>query len=116
MEQNNSIMIDKMKFVQDTLYVINGKWKLPILISMYYGGNKRFRDIQRSVPKITTRVLSKELKELEANQLIKRTVYDAFPVLIEYTITEYCNTLHPVIDAMWAWGEAHRKRITGKVK
>ena len=115
MEQDNSIMIDKIKFVQDTLYVINGKWKLPILISMYYG-NKRFRDIHRSIPKITTRVLSKELKELEANQLIKRNVHDTFPVLIQYTITDYSDTLHPVVDAMWKWGEGHRKRITGKIK
>ena len=74
-------MIDKIKFVQGTLYIINGKWKMPILSSMYYG-NKRFRDIHRSIPKITTRVFSKELKELEANQLKKSNVHDTFPALI----------------------------------
>lgn len=56
-------------------------------------GNKRFREIERSIPKISSRVLAKELKGLEDHQLIKRTVYDSSPVLIEYTTTDYirCN-------------------------
>ncbi|WPV65987.1 helix-turn-helix domain-containing protein [Chitinophaga sp. LS1] len=78
-------MTDKIKYVQDTLYVISGKWKLPILMTMY-DGKTRFRDIQRAIPAITTRVLSKELKDLESNQLIIRTVYDDSPVLVEYTL------------------------------
>jgi DNA-binding HxlR family transcriptional regulator len=113
MKKQTSSMTDKIKFVQDTLYVISGKWKLPILMSMY-DGTSRFRDLQRSVPVITTRVLSKELKELEANKLITRTVYDTLPVSVTYTLTPYSHTLKPVVDEMIAWGKNHRKKIAGK--
>ncbi|OMP79341.1 helix-turn-helix domain-containing protein [[Flexibacter] sp. ATCC 35208] len=106
-------MTDKIKYVQDTLYVISGKWKLPILMTMY-DGKTRFRDIQRAIPAITTRVLSKELKDLEANQLIIRTVYDDSPVLVEYTLAAYSESLKPVVDVMVYWGNNHRKKITGK--
>jgi DNA-binding HxlR family transcriptional regulator len=104
---------DKIKYVQDTLYVISGKWKLPILMAMYEGVS-RFRDLQRAVPVITTRVLSKELKELEANQLIVRTVFDTYPVSIEYTLTPYSYSLTPVVDEMINWGRMHRKKVTRK--
>jgi DNA-binding HxlR family transcriptional regulator len=104
---------DKIGYIQDTLYVIGGKWKLPIIIAVYYG-NSRFTDLKRCIPKITSRVLSKELKELEANKLIKRTVYDESPVLVEYTFAEYAHTLEPVITELTKWGEQHRKKIRGK--
>ncbi len=103
----------KIAYVQDTLYVISGKWRLPILIAMYYG-NKRFRDIQRAVPNITTRVLSKELKELAANKLIDRVVYDSSPVLIEYTSSAYCKSLQPLVGEMIKWGKNHREKIKGR--
>jgi len=100
----------KIKYVQDTLFVISGKWKLPILIAINQGSN-RFRDIQRSVTSITTRVLSKELKDLEQNKLVKRTVYDSSPVMVEYTVQPYCKSLKPLVDEMILWGENHRKQI-----
>jgi len=103
-------MTDKIKYVQDTLYVISGKWKLPILMAMYDGCN-RFRDLQRSVPNITTRVLSKELKDLEMNKLIVRTVVDDYPVSITYSVTPYSFTLKPMVDEMIRWGRQHRKKI-----
>src|ERR1700760_5112083 len=74
---------DELRALQDTIYVIGGKWKLPIINSIC-NGNKRFREIQRSIPGITTRMLSRELKEMELNKLIKRTVYSETPVLVEY--------------------------------
>lgn len=98
-----------MKYLQDTLFVIGGKWKLPVLraISM---DCYRFRDIQRSVPFITTRVLSKELKHLEENKLIIRTVYEA-PLAVEYKLAKYTRSLLPVIEVMILWGKNHRKKI-----
>jgi DNA-binding HxlR family transcriptional regulator len=99
--------------VRDTLDVINGKWKLLILISIS-SGNKRFREIQRSIPKITTKVLSKELKDLEEHQLIARTVYNEHPVVIDYTTTKHAKTLGPVIKALRDWGVRHRKKIIEK--
>lgn len=110
MERNQS---EEVKALQDTIYVIGGKWKLPIINSIC-NGNKRFREIERSIPGITTRMLSRELKEMEMNKLITRTVYSDTPVLIEYESTDYCRTFGPVIMSMINWGKAHREKITGK--
>lgn len=99
--------------VRDALEVISGKWKLMILISIS-SGNSRFREIERSVPKITSKVLAKELKDLEEHQLIKRTVYDESPVVVEYTTTPYTASLENVIKELRDWGINHRKKIIGK--
>ncbi|MCE7057059.1 helix-turn-helix transcriptional regulator [Algoriphagus sp. AGSA1] len=101
-----------INYLQDTLYVINGKWKLPILIAIKRG-NTRFRDIQRYVPPITSKVLSSELKLLEQNKLINRNVYDDTPVVVKYTLAEYSQTLFPMIEMMVYWGRDHRKVISG---
>ena len=96
--------------VQDTLYVLGGKWRLPIIIAVKHG-NSRFKDIKSCIPKVTSRVLSKELKELEFNKMIKRTVYDTSPVTIEYTLTDYATSAREVIVSMANWGEKHRKKV-----
>ena len=111
MAQKKLTTEQKIKYVQDTLYVISGKWKLPILIAIKQGSH-RFRDIQRSVPPITTRVLSKELKDLEQNKLLVRTVYDDSPVSVEYMVTPYCKSLAPLVEEMILWGQNHRKKIS----
>lgn len=97
--------------VQDTLEVINGKWKLLILITLMEGSS-RFTELARKVG-ITSRMLSKELQDLEINKLVSRTVLKTKPVSVEYAITPYGKTLHKVLDAMAEWGMAHRKTITG---
>lgn len=99
--------------VTDALYVLSGKWKLPILIALRFG-NKRFGQMAKEIPKITERMLSKELRELEANQLITRTVYDTVPVTVEYALTEYGHSLDDVIHALRTWGITHRKRLMKK--
>ena len=106
--------VDKSDFqaLQDTLYVIGGKWRMQILYSVC-SGNKRFREIERSIPGITTRMLSKELKIMETNKLINRTVYPTTPVTVEYTITDYSESLYEVIESMINWGKEHRERIKG---
>ncbi|MFA6261977.1 MAG: helix-turn-helix domain-containing protein [Bacteroidia bacterium] len=98
--------------VKDALEVLNGRWKLPILVSLRYS-NKRFKEISKDVNGITDKMLSKELKELEMNQLITRTVYDTFPPTVEYAITAHGNSLDPVIDSLKKWGNHHRKKIMG---
>ncbi len=99
--------------VTDALYVLNGKWKLPILISLSFG-NKRFSEMSKEIPKITDRMLSKELRELEVNQMIKRTVHDSIPVVVEYSLTDYGSSLDRVIRELHKWGTQHRKRIMAK--
>lgn len=96
--------------VSDALYVLSGKWKLPILIALRFG-NKRFGQMAKEIPKITDRMLSKELRELEVNQLVKRTVYDSVPVVVEYSLTEYGYSLDKLITELKNWGLEHRKRM-----
>ena len=111
--EERAIAQEKIMYVQDTLYVLGGKWKLPILISMHYG-NRRFTDIKNSIPDITSRVLSKELKLLEMNKLVKRTVIDDYPVVIEYALTEYIETVKSLTKELMEWGKNHRQIIKGK--
>jgi len=99
--------------VSDAISVLSGKWKLPIIISLQFG-NKRFSEIAKDIPKITDRMLSKELRDLEMNKLIKRTVYDAVPVVVEYSLTEYGESLDDVIQELYKWGSKHRKKIMAK--
>lgn len=98
--------------VKDALDVIVGKWKLLILISIAEG-NLHFREIERSIPKLSTKVLAKELKELEINKLIIRAVIDDFPVRIEYTVTDHAKSLRPVIEELQKWGLNQRKVVFG---
>ena len=101
--------------IRDTLDLLSGKWKLPI-IGALITWKKRFKEMERQIPKITARMLSKELKELEVNQLITRTVYDTTPVTVEYELTPYGHTLQDVMIALRDWGVKHRNRIIGPRK
>ncbi len=99
--------------VRDALDVLNGRWKLAIIISLSFG-TKRFSELSKEIGGITDKVLSKELKELETFQLITRTVHNGFPPSVDYSITEHGNSLHILISGLRDWGEIHRKKIMGK--
>jgi DNA-binding HxlR family transcriptional regulator len=99
--------------VKDALYVLNGKWKLPLIIALQ-DGPKRFKDIQRALGEITPKVLSKELKELELNEFIERKVYTGTPVLVTYNLTGYSESLDKVLTELRQWGLQHRQRIMKK--
>ena len=101
--------IEYVLAVNDTLNVISGKWKLPIIGSLLFE-KKRFGEIQRNVGKITPRMLSKELKELEMNGIVVRKVYDRVPVVVEYALTPSAQELGQVLDTMVAWGVQHREQ------
>jgi DNA-binding HxlR family transcriptional regulator len=96
--------------VGDALYAIGGKWKLPIIIALRHG-NKRFNELQRTITGISAKVLSNELKELELNGFVKRNVYTQTPVVVEYEITGYSDTLGEVLHALGEWGANHRNKI-----
>lgn len=99
--------------IKDALEVLEGKWKLLILFSLSTG-NKRFKQISKEVNGITDKTLSKELKNLEANKLVKRSVYDTFPPTVEYSITAHGKSLEKVMEELHYWGLLHRKKIIGK--
>ena len=97
----------------DALDILNGKWKIAIMCSLNEN-KKRFKELQRDIGRITGKMLSKELKELEMNQLVSRRVLDTKPVTVEYELTVYGATLEKVIEELVNWGAKHRKRILRK--
>lgn len=99
--------------VKDALDILSGKWKIQIILCLTFG-KKRFKQIQREIPGLTPKMLSKELKELEINELADRTVYDTSPVTVEYELTTYGKTLRPLIGELHKWGSKHRKRIIAR--
>ena len=104
----------EMRAVQDSMDVLSGKWKIPIISSICYYNKRRFSDILNDIDGISNRMLSKELKELEINQLVTRTVLDTQPVTVEYKLTDHGLTLRTIIDHLTEWGIEHRKVIIGK--
>ena len=97
------------KAIFDALEIISGKWKLIILTALM-NRSFRFKELCREIG-ITPRMLSKELQEMEQNQLVTRTVLDTRPVSVEYAITRHGRTFGPVLDALCEWGTKHRNKI-----
>ncbi len=100
----------KLVAVGDALYVIGGKWKIRIIIALSEG-NHRFNELQRTIEGISAKVLSNELKDLELNGFVKRTVHDKTPVIVMYEPTDYTHTLKDVLQSLSAWGEMHREKL-----
>jgi DNA-binding HxlR family transcriptional regulator len=94
--------------LNDALNVVSGKWKLAIVSTLFFEA-KRFSEIRRIIPDVTPRMISKELKELEINGVITRTVHNTMPVLVEYELTASGRKLNEVIDKMIEWGLMHRE-------
>ena len=99
--------------IKDALEALEGRWKLLILFALS-SGPKRFKQISKEVDGITDKTLSKELKSLEANKLVKREVYDTFPPMVEYSITPHGMSLEKVLEELHYWGLLHRKTVIGK--
>lgn len=100
----------RLTSIGDALYVIGGKWKLRVIVALREG-NKRFNEIQRTVDGISARVLSSELKELELNGFVTRVVHNQTPVVVEYQVTDYADTLGEVLQSLSAWGQMHRNKL-----
>ena len=113
-EEFQQEQMKRMKAVQDSMDALNGKWKISIISSICCYGKRRFSDILNDVNGISNRMLSKELKELETNQLVKRTVLDTQPITVQYELTDHGDTLQTIITNLSEWGVAHRKKIVGK--
>ncbi len=95
--------------VRITLNVIGGKWK-PLILWLLTGETMRFNELQKSISGITQKMLTQQLRQLEADGLIKRTVFPQVPPKVEYSITEYGNTLNPIFRSMNKWGKIHRNK------
>ncbi|SFQ43739.1 transcriptional regulator, HxlR family [Flavobacterium akiainvivens] len=97
--------------IHDTMDVLGGKWKISIISTMCYYNHRRFSDILTNLNGISNKQLSKELKELEQNKLIKRTVLDTQPISVQYNLTEYGWSLQNLIHDLAEWGIKHRQVI-----
>lgn len=100
--------------VRDTIELLNGKWKTLIIGHLYYIGKMRFMDLKRQVEDIAPKVLSKELKDLEMNNLVTRTQSNTMPVSVEYELTDFGKSLHDVVDTMGKWGMKYREELLHK--
>ncbi|EGF11323.1 phage integrase family site-specific recombinase [Neisseria bacilliformis ATCC BAA-1200] len=96
--------------VEAALAVIGGKWKGTILYRLHTDGVLRFNEIRRILPTVSQRTLTAQLRALEADGIIERTVYAQVPPRVEYRLSAYGQTLAPVLAALKAWGDAHRQR------
>jgi DNA-binding HxlR family transcriptional regulator len=101
--------------IADALYVIGGKWKLRIIVALK-DGNKRFNELHRVIEGISAKVLSSELKDLELNGFVSRKVFTGTPVIVEYELSEYAETLNEVLQALSQWGAMHRQSVRKSMK
>lgn len=104
-------MVDRKELpacpVETTLLLISDRWKVLILRDLLTG-TKRFGELKRSVGTISQKVLTSNLRSMEADGLLVRQVYPEVPPRVEYTLTELGESLKPVLDAMWNWGEGYQ--------
>src|SRR5258707_7387016 len=98
-----------------TTRILGGKWKPRIVWALIRNEKLRYSELRRACPPISDRILSKELKELEAWGLISRREYPVVPPKTEYSLTALGRTLEPLMDAMAQWGLNHRSAITSHV-
>ena len=101
--------------VADALYVIGGKWKLRIIIALKEE-TKRFNEMQRLIDGISAKVLSTELKDLELNGFVRRNVFTGTPVVVEYELTDYADTLGDVLKTLSEWGAMHKETVKKSMK
>ena len=95
---------------ETTLLLIGSKWKVLILRDLI-DGKKRFGELKRSVGSVSQKVLTAQLREMEADGLVKRTVYAEVPPRVEYELTALGFTLKPILDSLWAWGENYKAQL-----
>ena len=99
--------------LQDSLDILGGKWKLLILHYLIVRNEETntFKKIEKDIDGISAKMLSKELKTLEANELVTRTVMNTKPITVQYSITEYGKQSQSVITALVQWGKEHRTQL-----
>lgn len=93
--------------VELSLEIIGGKWKMPIIWRLK-DGTKRYGELRRSLPRVTHKMLTQQLRELEEAEIITRKVYPEVPPKVEYSLTLLGRSVIPVIDLLREWGEEYR--------
>lgn len=96
--------------VETTLSLIGDKWKVLILRDLM-PGTKRFGELKKSIGSVSQKVLTAQLRDMESNGLVTRTVYPEVPPRVEYSLTVLGRSLKPILDAMWNWGENYKASV-----
>jgi DNA-binding HxlR family transcriptional regulator len=91
--------------VEAALHLLEGRWKLVILFHLFGGKVLRFSDLERAIPTITQKMLGQQLRRLEADGIVVRTVYPQIPPKVEYSLTEWGQALCPALDAILTWAD-----------
>lgn len=100
--------------VETTLTLIGNKWQVLILRDLILNGTMRFGELRRSVGKISQKVLTTNLRAMEESGLVHREVFAEVPPRVEYSLTDLGQSLKPVLDALWNWGESYQESIRNK--
>jgi len=93
--------------VETTLMLIGDKWKVLILRDLMPGA-RRFGELKKSIGSVSQKVLTAQLRDMEAKGLVSRKVYAEVPPRVEYSLTDLGKSLKPILDAMWVWGEGYQ--------
>ena len=96
--------------VETTLMLIGDKWKVLILRDLL-PGTKRFGELKKSIGSVSQKVLTAQLRDMEENGLVSRKVYAEVPPRVEYSLTELGQSLKPILDSMWNWGEEYKASL-----
>ena len=96
--------------VETTLSLIGDKWKVLVLRDLM-PGTKRFGELKKSIGSVSQKVLTAQLRDMESNGLVTRTVYPEVPPRVEYSLTALGRSLKPILDAMWNWGENYKASV-----
>lgn len=94
-----------------TLSIIGGKWKMIIIWYLGKEGTKRFSELKALLPNITPKMLTSQLRELEADQIIHREVYPIVPPKVEYSLIENGISLIPILESMYSWGKNYMDTV-----
>lgn len=97
--------------VETTLLLIGNKWQVLILRDLILNGTMRFKELQRSIGKVSQKVLTSNLRAMEEAGIVHREVFAEVPPRVEYSLTPLGQTLKPVLDAMWDWGESYKASL-----
>ncbi len=111
---NTNVCQVRMKAISDSMSILSGKWKFHILGTLIEGDKLRFMDLMREIDGIGAKMLSKELQDLELNNLIARKELNTKPITVEYSISEIGKSLQPLINELAKWGEDYRKNVPHK--
>ena len=99
--------------VETTLMLISDKWKVLILRDLM-PGTRRFGELKKSIGTVSQKVLTAQLRDMEAKGLVTRRVYAEGPPRVEYSLTDLGRSLKPILDAMWSWGEEYKAKNEAK--